>query len=282
MYGFVPTGEGWPGKAKDYNAGYQFPSGSIDNEINYFLDAAIAASKEVADKYKDKLTNNTGVVQQDLNEPANPFYEMFAVENLSSIPEVLLWRQYSLGISGHDVCLAANQGNWAVGLTRSYVQNFLMADGKPVYAHVTYADGDGYYKGDKTIADVRVNRDSRLALFLKEEGQKNILKDETGVLVLNRIEPYPGITEGSDQLAYTTGYALRKGGSFDIKFYSDMGRCFTGQVLYRVAEALLNYMEAIYERNEILDATAREYRQIIRRRTYVSEDIDATMQRSRK
>ncbi|MFT3739896.1 MAG: RagB/SusD family nutrient uptake outer membrane protein [Breznakibacter sp.] len=275
---FVPNGEGWPGKTKDYNASYQFPSGSIDNEINYFLEQAMSASKGVAEKHKSKLTANTGVLQQSVTEAANPYYEMFAVENLSSVPEVLLWRQYALGISTHDVCLAANQGNWAVGMTRAYVQNFLMADGTPVYSHGTYADGDGYYQGDKTIADVRANRDSRLALFLKEPGQKNILIDGSSALsILYKVEPYPGITQGADQVAYTTGYALRKGGSFDIRFYSDMQKCYTGLVLYRSVEALLNYMEASYERNGNLDGTARGYWQTIRQRAHVNTDIDATI-----
>ncbi len=274
----VPNGEGWPGKAKDYNANYQYPGGSIDNEIDFFLEQAMTASKEVAEKYKSKLTTNTGVLQQSTTDATNPYYEMYAVENLSSVSEVMLWRQYALSIMMHDVCLAANESNWAVGMTRSYVQNFLMADGTPVYAHGTYADGDGYYMGDKTIANVRINRDSRLSLFLKEPVQKNILYDGSSALsILYRTEPYPGITEGADQLAYTTGYALRKGGSFDIKFYSDMGKCYTGLVLYRAAEALLNYMEASYEKNGSLDATAREYWQLIRRRACVSDNIDATI-----
>jgi hypothetical protein len=275
---FVPNGEGWPGKTKDYNANYQFPSGSIDNEINYFLDQAISASKEVAEKYKNKLTNNTGVLQQNANDPVNPYYEMYAAENLSSYPEVLLWRQYALGVRMHAICIAANQSNWAVGMTRSYIQNFLMADGMPVYVHGTYADGDGYYKGDKTIADVRANRDSRLSLFLKEPGQKNILYDGFSSLgTFYRVEPFPGITKGADQEHYTTGYALRKGGSFNIVQYSDMNRCYTGVVLYRAVEALLNYMEASYERTGILDASAREYWQIIRRRAQVNDNIDATI-----
>lgn len=53
---FVPNGEGWPGKSKEYNANYQFPSGSIDNEINWFLDQAMLASKDVAERYKNNLT----------------------------------------------------------------------------------------------------------------------------------------------------------------------------------------------------------------------------------
>lgn len=275
---FVPNGTDWPGKDKDYNSNYQFPSGSIDNEINYFLDQAIAASKEVAEKFKNKLAENTGALQQSATDPVNPYYEMFAVENLSSYPEVLLWRQYALGTLMHSICIAANQSNWAVGVTRSYVQNFLMADGTPVYANGTYSEGNGYYMGDKTIADVRINRDSRLSLFLKEPGQNNILYDGTSSLsVLYKVEPYPGITQGADQQIYTTGYALRKGGSFDIKHYSDMNRCYTGLVLFRASEALLNYMEASYERNGSLDALALEYWKIIRRRALVNDDIDATI-----
>ena len=131
---FVPNGEGWPGKDKDYNANYQFSGGSIDNEINWFLEQAMAAAKEVAEKYKGQLTLNTGVLQQSSGDPANPYYDMFAAENMGNIPEVLLWRQYALGLETHDLALAANQGNWGVGVTRSYVQNFLMADGLPVYA----------------------------------------------------------------------------------------------------------------------------------------------------
>ncbi len=38
-----------------------------------------------------------------------------------------------------------------VGVTRSFVNNFLMADGTPVYTHGDYMNGAGYYMGDKTI-----------------------------------------------------------------------------------------------------------------------------------
>ena len=275
---FVPNGEGWPGATKEYNANYQFPSGSIDNEINWFLDEAMESSKEVAEKYNDLLTENTGVLKQDVNTPENPFFAMFGSEDLSGVDEVLMWRQYVSGLgSGHDVALAADEGNWGVGLTRGYVQNFLMADGTPVYTHGTYADGDGYYMGDKTIADVRQNRDSRLSLFLKEPGQKNVLVESvTGLTNIWKDEPVPDITTGYQQNAYTTGYALRKGGAWDSK-YLVQNKCYLGNVIYRSVEALLNYMEASYERKGALDDTAREYWQKIRRRALVSDDIDATI-----
>lgn len=274
---FVPNGEGWPGKEKDYNANYEYPSGSIDNEINWFFDQAISASKEVAEKYKGSLTDNTGLLQQATTDAANPYYDMFASDDLSSVSEVLLWRQYANGVSTHGGCVGANSGNWATGVTRSYVQNFLMADGTPVYTHGTYADGDGYYKGDKTIDNVVENRDNRLTLFLKRPGQEDILDGKPGKGDMNITEPYPMITDGSDQLRATTGYLFRKGGSFKAKDYEDVWKGETGMPVYRSVEALLNYMEASYERNGTLDATAREYWKLIRRRAKVSDDIDATI-----
>ncbi|MDH6342766.1 hypothetical protein M2480_002461 [Parabacteroides sp. PFB2-12] len=273
---FVPNGEGWPGKSKDYNANYQFPSGNIDNEINYFLDIAMSASKEVAEKYKNKLTTNTGILQQEATAPANPYYDMFASEDLSGYAEVLLWRDYAKDVLGNDIALAANQSNWGVGVTRAYVQNFLMEDGTPVYAHGSYMEGDGYYKGDQTVADVVVNRDSRLSLFLKVGGQKNILVESQTGLNINFEEPNPEITIGYDQRRYTTGYALRKGGAFDSKYYIQ-NKGYIAFPVYRAVEALLNYMEASYEKEGALNATAREYWQIIRRRANVSDDIDKTI-----
>lgn len=273
---FVPNGEGWPGKTKDYNSDYQFPTGSIDNEINYFLDEAMKASKDVAEKYKTKLTENTGVLQQSTSDPVNLYYNMFAQEDLSSVPEVLLWRQYARGLDTHNVNVAANQGNYRIGVTRALVNNFLMTDGTPVYKHGSYADGDGYYKGDRTISNVRQNRDSRLVLFLKAPGQTSILYENVEGTEAWKEEPYPRITSTDVQRGYTTGYSLRKGGSFDQKFYANSAG-YTGAICFRAAEALLNYMEASYERNGSLDGSAREYWTLLRQRSHISSDINATI-----
>lgn len=276
---FVPNGEGWPGASKDYNASYKYPGGSIDDEISFFLTESMTASKEVAENYKGSLTVNTGLVQQSTTDAVNPYYDMFASEDLSGYPEVLLWRQYVRGLAGHGVNAAASRGNGRVGLTRGYVNTFLMADGTPVYTHGTYADGDNYYKGDKTIADVRENRDSRLYIFLKEPGQKNILfeLDNTEGTEVVAEEPYPLITLGDGMRGYATGYALRKGGSWNKKYYGN-GTGYTGCVSYRAAEALLNYMEASYEKDGSLDATAKEYWALLRIRSNVNADFEKTIQ----
>lgn len=273
---FVPKGEGWPGANKEYNSNFNFESGSIENEINFFLDEAMNSAKLIAEKYKSRLTVNTGTLQQSINEPVNPYYNMFAQEDLSSVPEVLLWRQYARGLEMHNVNVAAGRGNYGNGVTRAFVNNFLMKDGTPVYTHGEYADGDGYYMGDKTIANVRMNRDSRLYLFLKEPGQKNILIENIEGDNATLIEPYPNITIVNSERGYNTGYALRKGGTFDQKYYANGGG-YTAAICYRATEALLNYIEASYEKNQTLDAAAREYWILLRNRAGITASLETTI-----
>lgn len=266
---FVPNGEGWPGK--DKNPDYVYPAGDIDNEITYFLDIAMKASKEVGDKYVGSLTENTGKVQQSLSEPENPYMEMFSAMDLSEYPEVLLWRQYDLGLGVvHNVPVFCQMGNGGNGITRGMVNTFIMANGLPFYAQ-----GSGY-KGDATIADVRKDRDSRLSVFLKEPGQTNILIFNSAGTHYQVVEPYPLITDGTIQMGYNTGYSLRKGGSYD-QGQCINGQSYTGCPCFRATEALLNYMEASYELTGQLDQTAQEYWRALRTRSKVDADFQKTI-----
>lgn len=259
---FVPNGEGWPGSKKDYNAGYQFPTGSIENEAKFFFGEAVKAAEPVAEKYKVNLSQNTGEIPQSASDPVNPYFRMFGNTDMSAYKEVLLWREYSnsLGIR-NSVETAAQRNNYGCGPTRSLVESFLMADGKPIYA-----SHDGYEYSDKTIHDVRSNRDPRLVIFLKEPGQTNCFlnMDNTEGTMFWETEPRPDLTSGADDVYYTTGYALRKGGSFD-KALAGNHTGWTASITYRATEALLNYIEASYMLNGSLAAGhTLEYWRIIR------------------
>lgn len=273
---FVPGGEDWPGAVQ--HPSYSYPAGSIDNEVTWFLTQAADAAKTVGDKYKGSLTPNTGTVQQSEEDAANPYFNMFADEDLSAYPEVMLWRQYARGLVTHNVNAAAGRGNYRIGLTRGYVQNFLMANGTPVYTNGSYDEGNGYYMGDQTIAEVRINRDTRLSLFLKEPGQKNILFEVNNPEGTEAVmtEPYPAITLGDSERGYATGYALRKGGSLNRKHYANGGG-YTASITFRSVEALLNYIEASYLLNGTIDATAAEYWSLIRQRAGVDPDFNKTI-----
>ena len=264
---FVPGTTSWPGASKSYNSSFAYTSGSIDNEINYFLETSMDAAQKCAADFS--LVSNTGTVQQSTTDAVNPYMDMFGSVDLSSYSEVLLWRQYSLSLSTHCVVVAAQHGDYGVGVTRGLVDNFLMANGLPIYA-----TGSGYL-GDDNIVNVRANRDTRLSCFLKQPGQLNILYSGTGDHAVPT-EPYPDITAGNAEDVYSTGYALRKGNSY----YQDQcgnGASYTGSITFRGVEAYLNYMEACYERYGKLDAIAQSYWVAIRNRAKVDPDYQKTI-----
>lgn len=273
----VPNGPDWPGASKDYNANYQFPSGNIDNEINYFLDQAIDASKQVADNFA--LVNNTMTDQSqsptgiDFSQAcdANPYCQMFSAVDMSGFNEVLLWREYSKGLGiTHNVDVYAQRGNDAVGTTRGMVDGFLMKNGLPIYA-----SGSGY-AGDDSISSVRKNRDGRLWIFLKEPNQTNVLYPNSIGDHATPVELIPDITVSTVEQKYTTGYAIRKGLNYD-QIQCANGGCYTGALVFRATEAYLNYIEAYYERYGNLDATAQSYWQNIRTRAGVDPDFNKTI-----
>lgn len=264
----VPNDPNWPGASKDYNSGYQFPTGSIDGEIEFFLGEAMAAGKIVADAHV--LTENSQVIRQSLSDPSNPYYEMFASENLSGYDEVLLWRDFDLALGvvqywNHYIYY----GN-SYGYTRQLVDNFLMDNGLPIYA-----PGSGY-QGDDFVGDVKVNRDWRLKLFMRAPGEVKAFVG-LGAGASPEVEPQVPVIDGAARFMEGTGYSIKKGLSYDNEMQANVGRDVTAVVCFRAAEAYLNYIEACYEKNGSLDGTATSYWQALRRRAGVDEDFNKTI-----
>lgn len=239
---FVPLGSGWPGAAKDYNANYEYPSGSIDAEIQYFLTEAVSSAEVIAEKYKGSLSVNSGTVPQSESDPTNPYFSMFGNTDMSGFPEVLMWREYSEGLGVcNNVEVMVNHGNYRIGLTRSMVESFLMEDGLP-----RYAQHNGFQYCDTAIAPIRQHADPRLKVFLKEPGQLNVfINMDSDKDHFVEVEPYPLILDNSAENGYSTGYSIRKGGTFD-RALTGNGAGYTGCIIFRATEALLNYMEAQY------------------------------------
>lgn len=258
---FVPLGQGWPGAAKDYNANYQYPTGSIENEAKYFFEQAANAAETVAEKYKGQLKTNTGSIPQSENDTENPYFNIWGTNDMSGTPEVLLWRQYSKDLSVTNcVEVALQHGDYGVGLTRGYIESYLMKDGKPIYA-------SNYEYCDTSVAKVRKNRDPRLVIFLKEPGQKNIFKNMSATEDhYVETEPIPDIINKNNEVTYSTGYTIRKGGTFD-KAECGNGNCYNAAEIFRATEALLNYMEAEYMLTKNINSGhTLEYWKIVRQK----------------
>lgn len=262
---FVPNGEGWPGKQKDYNLKYDFQSGAIDAEIDFFLSEAMAAAKEVADNVP--LVDNNHHYPQMASDPLNPYCEMFSSVDMSGFSEVLMWRKFDRNLNVTSYAGKSYQGgNMGVGLTRGMVESFLMANGLPIYA-----TGSGYH-GDDYLEDIPKDRDNRLQLFLKVPGQVKILHNNPIIVE----EGMPDILASHEHQKYTTGYAHRKGLNLDDNQNFD-GYSTQGEISFRAVESYLNYIEACYEKLGGLDGTATEYWRAIRRRGGVDEDFQKTI-----
>ncbi|UZH55873.1 RagB/SusD family nutrient uptake outer membrane protein [Salinimicrobium tongyeongense] len=259
---FVPGGPNWPGTGlvNDFEI-------SIDAEIDYFLTEAMDASSTVADAIS--LVPNIPNDDIGYNSSSNPYFTMFGSDNLESYEEVLLWRDYdpTLGVS-HNVNHYINQNGGNSGYTRSFVDNFLMTNGLPIYA-----PGSGY-AGDDFIEDVKVDRDHRLQLFMKAPGELRLIDatEPGGSPILIGIPEITGLQETKD----VTGYSIKKGFSY-LQSNTEGNNGSTGSIVFRAAEAYLNYIEASYLKEGTVNGKATEYWQAIRERAGVNPDFTVTI-----
>ena len=261
----VPNGTGWPGAGKDYNAGYQFPSGSIEKEIEFFLTEAMSAASQVADAVQ--LTENNQIIRDQASKGKNPYYDMFASQDPSGYSEVIMYRGYDLSLnnSHHFNHYLYSGGN--TGYTHQFEQVFLMENGLPIYAA-----GSGY-AGDDYITDTKIGRDWRWRLFMKAPKEAKAVDN---IATVEYFPEAPLLYVSDAKNATSTGYIQGKGYSLD---YNDqlLGKDQTAFVVYRASEAYLNYIEASYLKNGNIDATADKYWKALRARAGVDTDYQKTI-----
>lgn len=269
--GRVPGDANWPGAKMAYNQGKTF---NIEAEIDFFLDEAMKAAELAVGT--TELTTNNGVLQPEIGqiEGWNPYFEMFSQPSLKDVPEVLLWKEYNfdLGIK-HNAIYRSRIGAQS-GYTRPFIESFLMKDGLPIYA----TGGQYQYQGDKTIDDVKTDRDLRLQLFVWGESTLVFSDPDAGEEQVGKTFNLPNLISLETQTRMISGYQSRKFYAYDYsQGKSDTQQGTNACPAFRVAEAMLNYMEACYEKNGRLDATAEIYWKKIRHRAGVSEDFEKTI-----
>lgn len=269
--GRVPGDANWPGAKA--NAGKSF---NIEGEIVFFLDEAMKASKEVADKCT--LTENNHKINPKFGDKyvGNPYFDMFCTPDLSSNDEVLFWKEYNRGLGVvHDAAYLLTAGGDVSGVTRGFINAYLMKNGLPIYA------AQSGYNGDADLIKEAEGRDERMQLFVYNPGtvlfsDPNFprMKGQKDVVRLDTLR----IVSASREVLDRTGYRPRKYVSYD--FDQQIGNqvvCYTGCPIFRAAEAYLNYIEACYEKNHSLDATADKYWKAIRTRAGVDPDYNKTI-----
>lgn len=270
---FVPGGKGWPGNPADVS-GF-----NINTEIAYFLDEAMKSSKVVGDYIVGKLAENTDT-PEGMNASLasiNPYYTMFCDENMEGYDEILMWKQFKEGLVTSNLQMELERNGGGSGWTRGMVNSFLMRNGLPIYA-----DGSGYDRNweKKGVNSTLQNRDSRIVIFTKKPGDANT-EDEGDVNYYGNdgTPSYCSIRfiYGDKGSLATTGFIIKKGKHYSSHMANDHSAGTSGGIVFRAAEAMLIYMEASYEKNGRIDATADGYWKALRRRAKVDEDYNKTI-----
>lgn len=262
---FVPNGEGWPGQST--HPSYEYNNAE---EVQYFLNEAMKSAKEVADNYP--LAENPPAYDYTKNDgsnnPTSDYFEMFGTINqgldADQFKEVLLYRAYNASqqVAHYTGSYLINGGN--TGYTHQFMMSFLMRNGLP-----TYAAGSGFV-GDDSVNCMKTDRDSRFQLFVK--GQGEILNDGA-----KNKEPYKAPLFDLQEQQSITGYMIKKGISRDPSQTTTGSWGTTGSIIFRAAEAYLNYIEACYEKSGTLDGDADKYWKAIRKRANVDENYPLTI-----
>lgn len=265
---FVPGGQGWPGDTSLLD-GF-----NIDTEIDYFLGEAMKSAQVVADKLAGNLVENTDAKEgMDKNFASlNPYYTMFCDEDMDQYNEVLMWRKFNqpLGIT-HNIQMQLQNNGGGSGWTRGLVNSFLMRNGLPIY------DSNSGYNEEwekEGISATLQDRDSRIQLFTKKDGDIDNFASsgDTNKVTLK------WVVMGTAETRMTTGYAIKKGKHYNDAMQTQHHYGTTGSIVFRGTEALLNYMEACYEKTGNIDQKADQYWKALRRRAKVNEDYQKTIQ----
>lgn len=259
---FVPGGDGWPGKAVSYNQDFTI---DIDGEIDFFLTESMKSSKLVADAIS--LTENSRVYNPTSALTGwNLYFDMFGAIDMNAFDEVLFWRAYSTEFSlVHGVNRYIRSGG-NYGITKGLVDAFPMKNGLPIYAA-----GEAY-KGDTNFENLKKDRDGRLQLFLATPEDVMILSSSNQ----NFRMPYiVGLEETRD----VTGYYVRKcyNHEFQASSTSSAQDETSGSIVFRAAEAYLNYIEASYMKEGTINADADKYWRTIRKRAGIEADYMITV-----
>ncbi len=167
---------------------------------------------------------------------SSSYSQLFNQVDQSANPEVLLWKRhnYLLGVHDANLTRSITTGGGSTGMTKSLVESYLCSDGLPISV-------SPLYKGDKSLNDIKENRDKRLLWTMAFPGYP--LQIAPGGADTLTSFTFPPIDQSSQEFRSTSGYQIYKGCD-PYTSNQPVNQGEIANVIFRFAEALLNYAEA--------------------------------------
>lgn len=207
------------------------------------LKKAASLSKEIMDSGNYSIVKGTDAGSDQLAFDGYPLYysNQFTQEDLSTNAEGILCRFYETGVWTHETGRQVSENG--MGLSKDFVESFLMKDGTPIFNA-----GSGY-EGDDNQENEFANRDPRIYQIIDNKHRPYTVIN--GTRYVNQV---------ADVVASkgVTGYPCVKFRSANSKQAEARNTSYDWFV-YRYAEVLLIYVEAQVELDlctqEVLDKT---------------------------
>jgi hypothetical protein len=184
---------------------------------------------------------NAGIYSIHSPSTAEHNYFFFGDVDYSSNAEVLLWKKYDLALNhGHSRQFQIASGkSGGAGLSKGLVDSYLCRDGRPIFL----SDGvaNPLYSGDGTLRKVVENRDPRLHQTIFIPGDPLQISGADTTRFVRPVVDQPAHTKN------TTGYQLKKTLNYNPVHHitsETLPVGYTGWIIFRYAEALLNFAEA--------------------------------------
>ena len=246
----------YEGSWEKYHAGTEF--GVEGSDPDRFFRKAVEAAKQVIDR-------GLYSIEPASTDPQKAYWSLFNQKDLSANKEVLMWRKYDRALNAiHYAQNYFGVSDKNTGLSKYLVESYLCTDGKPISV-------SPLYEGDDLVEELVKNRDPRLTQTMYTKGKPRVITngDTSGKFNL------PDMTFES-RLRNTTGYQLYKG--VDPAADHSAGD-INAAIIFRYAEALLNYAEAKEElgecNQEVLDLTVNTLRDRVGM-PHLTEGVDFT------
>ncbi|WP_341840326.1 RagB/SusD family nutrient uptake outer membrane protein [Chitinophaga caseinilytica] len=217
------------------------PFGTAGADPDKYLRAAVAAAEELMKPVYNRALYSTG-------DTDNDYRMLFSLVNQAASREVILWKAYSVNLQlSHSFQIYVSDRTAGISMTMQQVYNYLDRSGNAY----DYFNTGKTVKGNAFLTKIGQECDPRLSQTVWVPG--GVMWDNgfgKGVFTAPFLDK-------SGETLNNTGFQIRKGNDpKDPQAGSGVSwntSCETGAIVFRYAEALLNYAEAKAELNESVD-----------------------------